>query len=299
MSSALIGRRAELSWLRARVDVALGGFGHLVIVEGESGIGKTRLAQEALDHARRRRASVLRGRCYDHLDLPYLPLRDSLFVAIADAAASPADREVLERVRADALEPSTTDAPEVIERERTRTLLAVTSLVLGYARTTPTVVFVDDVDWADVATIDLLRHLMFRLDDEHVPLLVLATSRADPTARAGEGVARLRSEPRTAVVHLNPLTRLEATELAARAAARVSHRPGARPGDREWREPVAGRGAGPRRALVARAAGRGVHAPDDGGGRRDAGRRCRSPRRASRSPPRCSGPTPNAPPSSR
>ena len=121
---------------------------------------------------------------------------------------------MLERVRADALEPSTTDAPEVIERERTRTLLAVTSLVLGYARTTPTVVFVDDVDWADVATIDLLRHLMFRLDDEHVPLLVLATSRADPTARAGEGVARLRSEPRTAVVHLNPLTRLEATELA-------------------------------------------------------------------------------------
>ena len=214
VSSALIGRRAELSWLRARVDVALGGFGHLVIVEGESGIGKTRLAQEALDHARRRRASVLRGRCYDHLDLPYLPLRDSLFVAIADAAASPADRDVLERVRADALEPSTTDAPEVIERERTRTLLALTNLVLGYARTTPTVVFVDDVDWADAATIDLLRHLMFRLDDEHVPLLVLATSRADPTARAAEGVARLRSEPRTAVVHLNPLTRLEATELA-------------------------------------------------------------------------------------
>jgi len=214
VSTALIGRRAELSWLRARVDVALGGFGHLVIVEGESGIGKTRLAQEALDHARRRRASVLRGRCYDHLDLPYLPLRDSLFVAIAEAADSPAEREVLERVRADAFDSSTTDAPELIERDRTRTLLALTNLVLGYARTTPTVVFIDDVDWADSATVDLLRHLMFRLDDEQVPLLVLATSRADPTARAAEGVARLRSEPRTAVVHLNPLTQLEATELA-------------------------------------------------------------------------------------
>ena len=73
MASALIGRRAELAWLRARVDLALGGFAHLVFVEGESGIGKTRLAQEALEHARRRRAAVLRGRCYDHLDLPYLP----------------------------------------------------------------------------------------------------------------------------------------------------------------------------------------------------------------------------------
>jgi len=84
MASALIGRRAELSWLRARVDLALGGFAHLVIVEGESGIGKTRLAHEALDHARRRRAAVQRGRCYDSLDLPYLPLRDSLFTAVAE-----------------------------------------------------------------------------------------------------------------------------------------------------------------------------------------------------------------------
>ena len=62
MASALIGRRAELAWLRARVDLALGGFPHLVFVEGEAGIGKTRLAQEALEHARRRRAAVLRGR---------------------------------------------------------------------------------------------------------------------------------------------------------------------------------------------------------------------------------------------
>jgi class 3 adenylate cyclase len=219
MARALIGRRAELAWLRARVDLALGGFAHLVIVEGESGIGKTRLAQEALEHARRRRAAVLRGRCYDHLDLPYLPLRDSLFTAIAESLTGRADREddvaLLERARADAvLEPATTEAPAEIQRERTRQLLALTNLVLEHVRATPTVVFVDDIDWADAATVDLLRHLLFRLDDEDVPLLVLATSRADPGGRAADGVARLRSEPRTAVVHLNPLTALEATELA-------------------------------------------------------------------------------------
>ena len=43
----------------------------------------------------------------------------------------------------------------------------------------------------DTATVDLLRHLLMRLDDEQVRLLVLATSRADPTARAADGVARL------------------------------------------------------------------------------------------------------------
>ncbi len=223
MASALIGRRAELSWLRARVDLALGGFAHLVIVEGESGIGKTRLAHEALEHARRRRAAVQRGRCYDHLDLPYLPLRDSLLTAVAQsltARGRHADAELVERARvdidltrlADTSSPETL-SPEVIQRERTRELFALTDLVLEHVRIEPTVVFVDDVDWADTATIDLLRHLLFRLDDEQVPLLVLATSRADPAARAADGVSRLRSEPRTAVVHLNPLTALEATEL--------------------------------------------------------------------------------------
>src|SRR5690242_2127626 len=173
MASALIGRRAELAWLRARVDLALGGFPHLVFVEGESGIGKTRLAQEALEHARRRRAAVLRGRCYDHLDLPYLPLRDSLLVAMAESLherGRDADLAVVERARADAVLDGTTSAPDAIQRERTRELLALTDLVLDHVRTTPTVLFIDDVDWADAATVDLLRHLLFRLDDEQVPL---------------------------------------------------------------------------------------------------------------------------------
>jgi tetratricopeptide (TPR) repeat protein len=219
MGSALIGRRAELAWLRSRVDLALGGFPHLVLVEGESGIGKTRLAQEALDHARRRQAAVLRGRCYDHLDLSYLPLRDSLFTAVAQSLTvrhgREADVAVVERARADAdLDPATAPTPEAIQRERTRQLFTLTDLVLEHVRTTPSVLFVDDLDWADAATVDLLRHLLFRLDDQDVPLLVLATTRADPGARAADGVTHLRSEPRTAVVHLNPLSPLEATELA-------------------------------------------------------------------------------------
>src|SRR3954463_12233013 len=127
MASALIGRRAELAWLRARVDLALGGFPHLVLVEGESGIGKPRLAHEALEHARRRRAAVLRGRCYDHLDLPYLPLRDSLFKAMVESLRQ-RDRQhdlaVVERPRADAVVDTTTSTPDAIQRERTRELFA-------------------------------------------------------------------------------------------------------------------------------------------------------------------------------
>jgi class 3 adenylate cyclase len=218
-AGALIGRRVELSWLRARVDLALGGFPHLVIIEGEPGIGKTRLAHEALAHARRRDATVLRGRCYDHLDFSYLPFRDSLFAALAQHLAGRPGRDTDVALLGQLLargdpEGAAGDTADGIEHERTRQLLALTELVLEYARDTPSVLFVDDIDWADTASVDLLRHLLFRLDDVHVPLLVLATSRADPTARASDGVARLRNEPRTAVVQLHVLSELEAVELA-------------------------------------------------------------------------------------
>ncbi|MDQ1429653.1 MAG: hypothetical protein QOF40_255, partial [Actinomycetota bacterium] len=200
-------------------DLALGGFPHLVIIEGEPGIGKTRLAHEALGHARHRNAAVLRGRCYDHLDFSYLPFRESLFAALARQLAGLPDREadaaLLAHLRArGGPEAASGDSLDDVERERTRQLLALTELVLEYAQDAPSVLFVDDVDWADAASIDLLRHLLFRLDDVQVPLLVLATSRADPTARAADGVARLRSEPRTAVVQLHVLSELEAVELA-------------------------------------------------------------------------------------
>lgn len=218
-AGALVGRRLELSWLRTRFDLATHGFPHLVLIEGELGIGKTRLAHEALADARRKGATVLRGRCYEHLDLAYLPLRESLFAALARSLAGHPDREddvqLLSQVRARADgELGTGHSAEAIERERTRQLLALTELVIEFAADAPRVLFVDDVDWADAATVDLLRHLLFRLDDEQVPLLVLATSRADPRASAADAVAKLRCEPRTAVVLLHPLSELESTELA-------------------------------------------------------------------------------------
>ena len=194
-AAALIGRRAELSWLRDRVDLALGGFPHLVVVEGESGIGKTRLAHEALEHARRRQGD---GAARPLLRPPRPPVPAAARLVVRRHRRRPrATGRPRRRAsscsggcgRRRASSPRPTTHPEVIERERTRQLLALTELVLDYASTTPSVVFVDDVDWADAATVDLLRHLMFRLDDVSVPLLVLVdvTRRPDRARRGGSG----------------------------------------------------------------------------------------------------------------
>jgi class 3 adenylate cyclase len=214
---SLVGRRPELSWLRGRLDLATRGYPHLVLVEGEAGIGKTRLVHELLGEARQASTTVVRGRCYEHLDLAYLPLRESLFTALADSIAGQADREtdrwLLERVSA-AAPRDETHADEADAAERTRQLFTLTRLVIDFAQSAPTIVFVDDLDWADDATVDLLRHLLFRFDDENVALLLLATTRGDPHARAADGVAKLRAELRSATLSLHPLSAMEATELA-------------------------------------------------------------------------------------
>jgi len=60
-----IGRAEERALLRTTIDAALGGQASLVMVAGEPGIGKTRLAEEAGVYARLRGAQVLVGRCYE------------------------------------------------------------------------------------------------------------------------------------------------------------------------------------------------------------------------------------------
>ena len=60
-----IGRTDEMAALRTAIDASLGGQASLVMVAGEPGIGKTRLAEEAAVYARLRGAQVLVGRCYE------------------------------------------------------------------------------------------------------------------------------------------------------------------------------------------------------------------------------------------
>jgi predicted ATPase len=62
-----------------------------VLLEGDAGIGKTRVAQEFLAELRDAGSMVVRGRCYEHLDLAYLPLRESLLTQLAQGVARRTD----------------------------------------------------------------------------------------------------------------------------------------------------------------------------------------------------------------
>src|SRR4051794_28467888 len=154
MATRLLERDSELRVLDAALDGAAGGAGSVVLVSGEAGIGKTSLVRAFTRTLRAGR--VLAGACDDLLTPRALgPLRDAVRhvrgpLAAALAAADPG--EVF---------------PAVVEE-------------LGDPHG-PTVLVVEDVHWADSATLDLLRHVGRRIAD--LPALLLLTYRPDEIGR--------------------------------------------------------------------------------------------------------------------
>jgi AAA ATPase domain len=146
-TAGLVGRATELATLRAALDAAVAGRGALVLVTGEPGIGKTTLLSETARVAADRGAHVLRGRCWDGDGSP--PYWPWTHVLDGDLPAHGADRfTVFDTVA--------------------RRLAA-----LGQGQ--PLVVILDDLQWADPASLALLAFCVGQLRDE--PVLFLGAHR--------------------------------------------------------------------------------------------------------------------------
>ncbi|HEX8132725.1 MAG TPA: AAA family ATPase, partial [Actinomycetes bacterium] len=163
-----VGRGPELARLGVAWTGALAGQRRLVLVTGEAGIGKSRLAARLAERAERDGASVLLGRCDRQAGVAYLPLRAALGPYLA---ACPAERlpelvgplggelvrlwpELARRLPG--LPPPTRGGPE---EERYLLFEAVTGLLDAVASTGPALLVVDDLHEADEQSLALLRHL--------------------------------------------------------------------------------------------------------------------------------------------
>jgi class 3 adenylate cyclase/tetratricopeptide (TPR) repeat protein len=200
-----VGRDDVIASLAENLEQARAGHGSLVTLVGEPGIGKTRTAEEFCDHARSRGATVLWGRCYDgEWAPPFSPfteaLREYARVAPSDELRGMVgpDAGVLARLVPEVREglPDTPEpAPLQAEGERYRLLEAVSNSLGRLASIRPVVLVLDDLHWADDATIAMLRHVSregrrqrlvllctyrdVELDDRHPLSAVLAALRRE------------------------------------------------------------------------------------------------------------------------
>jgi DNA-binding CsgD family transcriptional regulator/tetratricopeptide (TPR) repeat protein len=166
----LVGRSRERSLLGAQLSAALAGRGGLVILSGEAGIGKTTLADDACREASAAGALVLVGRCYDGTETPpYGPWIELLrhFRGLDDRIPD------LQSIPEPNMTHSSSQAALFGE---------VREFLVAVARVRLLVICLDDMHWADTASLDLLRFVARQLAS--VPILLLITYRSDEVTRA-------------------------------------------------------------------------------------------------------------------
>lgn len=192
-----VARTQERARLVEAIERAAAGRGSLVLIDGEPGVGKTRLAQAAMAEARRHGMLALSGQCQEEGTPPYTPFAEML-TAAARIVPHDAIREALGNAAADVvrLMPALRDViPGMPPSNATgdasdqhHLFDAVTECVSRNARTQPMVLLLDDLQWADDATLQLLQHITRHLHE--MAVLVIVAFRAvergavTPLARA-------------------------------------------------------------------------------------------------------------------
>ncbi len=241
------GRREEHAALLGWWEASQRNAGQLALVEGEAGVGKTRLVEEVLRYITSQGATVLRGRCYEFGGgLPYQPIAQALRSQIvpgdsdgertfSQSSISPIWLAELARLLPD-LHRAFPNLPEAQSitggAARQRLFEAVARFLRAVSGSS--CLFLDDLHWADRSTLDLLHYVIRHL--ENTSLWIVGTYRPEevtpshPLTRLRQGLSR---DHRLAHLTLAPLSNASVQTLAR---SLVGEREGTALGDFLYRE---------------------------------------------------------------
>ena len=230
-AAGVVGREAEMVAMLDAFKRVAGGEGREVfLISGEAGLGKTTLAAETARAASDGGACVLFGHCEEDLATPYQLFAEALghyvthapeeqLVAHVDAHGSELVRLVPAlSSRLPGLPPSkATDA----DTERYQLFAAVVGLLAVVSQHQPVVVVLDDLQWADKASLQLLRHLIAA--DQPMRLLVLGSYRDSELSRSHPLLETLAGLHREHGVARIELTGLDDTGVISLMEAAAGH----------------------------------------------------------------------------
>lgn len=243
LGSLFTGRNNETQRLVAGYERAAAGQPQLVVLRGEAGIGKTRLAEKFLAWASAQGAELLRGGAFESgSHFPFQPLVDAIrqrfqggkpLEGLLDDVWFPNLRQLLPELskRYQGLpQDSKEQLPLKAELTQSQLFESLVQLTLALARRAPLVMLVDDLQWADSATLDLLQYAIRRWRDiaaqsPSARILLLTSLRMEalqavPQTHQGDGssdliqwLTRVERELTPVQLELEPLGELETEEM--------------------------------------------------------------------------------------
>ncbi len=225
---SLIDRESEMDALKKFVDRTLRGEGSLLLISGEAGIGKTRLAEEVKTYASLRGLKSLSGKCMAGEGAsPYAPFIEIVREFVRESPAQLLHKvlgnyaDELGRLVPDVTERSGSSASALMqvslpststEPNPTRFLEGITQFFVNISKESPLVLFIDDLNWADDVSLHLVQYLTRNLKGQFMSIL---GSYRDTDVRDDSTLSRLlldlNRERLLDTVHLN---RLDAPDVA-------------------------------------------------------------------------------------
>jgi class 3 adenylate cyclase/tetratricopeptide (TPR) repeat protein len=224
----VVGRHEELDILHAAFKRVCAGDGHeAVLIAGEAGMGKSTMASEFARSAHGQGATVLFGHCQEETGAPYQPFREALGHYVNHAPDTVLTSHVeLSGPNLGLMIPalgsrlgftpsSTTADPEA---ERYLLFAAVIDLLARASEDQALVIVLDDLQWADKPSLQLLRHVVTTIESLHA--LIVVTYRDTDLAQSDslvETMAALRREPGVSRIELKGLSDAELVAFLERS----------------------------------------------------------------------------------
>ena len=218
----LVGRREEQAIIAEKLDAAANGAGGIVLLGGEPGVGKTRLAEEALELGLQRGMLPLVGHAYEEHGAPFITTTEILedimralppeILRSALGDTAPELARLLPDLRR--LFPDIPESLELPPEQQQRYLFnALLDFTRRLSESCPLVILLDDLQWADESSILLLEHLATQVP--RMRLLIVITYR-DIAADQGEPFRRALAQlTRQDFVTRIPLRQLGRDDVAA------------------------------------------------------------------------------------
>lgn len=222
-TTSLIGRAKETDKIKELLEQAGKGRGTICYITGEAGIGKSRLVEEIRADVYKQNGFFIKGRCLNHQNkTPYQPFRDAIdeYINWFEKTDPETMEQEITRFRnslgelgqiviqlnsrlTKVIGPTKQLVPIDQERENKRFLMVLSSFICQLIENgRPYVLYLDDLQWADEGTLDLLAEITWKIRDSN--LLILATCR-DGEPGSERNIERITSKTRETDINLETI----------------------------------------------------------------------------------------------